>query len=405
MLDAARAVIRVPDRGPPASPATAGRVVALDHLRGFVIALVVLHHAVLAYCRYAHFDRQHYLLSTAPVVDSQRWPGFDLLVLLNDSFFMPLMFLLAGLFVWSSLGRKGAAAYLRDRMLRLGLPFAVAVTTVVPLAYLPSFRLAGSESGFGTIWAGMVLSGPWPSGPAWFVGVLLIFDVIAVAIFSISRPRNGTAIRQELGGPAQCFAMLVAVSAAAYLPLLVAYGPARWIAFGPLAVQVSRLLLYGTYFVAGAVLGGGGLRDGILAPDGALRRGWARWAAAAVALSCALVVVQLARLRGVGALPPWAGLSLYGFAFVLFCGAACFALLGIFLRFGGHRSPVWDSLGANAYGIYLLHYPIVTWTQYVLLGTGLGPVIKAALVFITAMLLSWGITVALRRVPGVAHVV
>jgi glucan biosynthesis protein C len=405
MLGTVRAVTSIPESAQLGSPAAASRVIGLDHLRGFVIALVVLHHSVLAYCRYAHFDRQHYLLSTAPVVDSERWPGFDLLVLVNDSFFMPLMFLLAGLFVWPSLRRKGAAGYLRDRMLRLGLPFLVAVTTIVPLAYLPTFRIAGDESSFGAILAGMVLSGPWPSGPAWFVGMLLIFDGFAVALFGVSRLRDGPAIQHRLGGPAQCFGMLVALSAAAYIPLLFAYGPARWIAFGPLAVQASRALLYGTYFVAGAAAGQGSLRDGIVAPDGALRQGWAKWATLAAALICVLVAVQIARLRGLGSLPQWAGLGLYGFALILFCGAACFALLGMFLRFASHRSPVWDSLGANAYGIYLLHYPVVTWMQYALLGSGLGAAVKAGLVFVIALLLSWGATVALRRVPGVAHVV
>ncbi|HET6307236.1 MAG TPA: acyltransferase family protein [Rhodopila sp.] len=405
MPGAIRTLVPVPALGGLASPAGVGRVVALDHLRGFIVALVVLHHAVLAYCRYAHFDRQHYLLSSAPVVDDARWLGFDLLVLLNDSFFMPLMFLLAGLFVWPSLGRKGAAGYLRDRLLRLGLPFAVAVTTVVPLAYLPSFRIAGDEAGFATVWARMVLSGPWPSGPPWFVGVLLVFDVIAVVVFSMSRSHDGAAIRSRPRGQARCFGLLVAVSAIAYLPLLEVYGPARWIAFGPLAVQASRMLLYGIYFAAGIALGRGGWRDAILARDGALRRSWARWAAAAAALSCVLVMVQLARLRGLGTLPPWAGLALYGCAFLLFCGAACFALLGVFLRFAGHHAPVWDCLDTNSYGIYLLHYPVVTWTQYALLGTGLGAVVKAALVFATAMLLSWGATAALRRLPGVARIV
>ena len=88
-----------------AEPARAGRVVALDHLRGSVIVLVVLHHAVLAYCRYGHFDPRHYLLSTAPIVDAAKWLGFDLIVLFNDGFFMPLMFLLSGWFVWHGLNR------------------------------------------------------------------------------------------------------------------------------------------------------------------------------------------------------------------------------------------------------------------------------------------------------------
>jgi hypothetical protein len=60
------------------------RQIGPDYLRGFVIVMVVLHHAVLAYCRFGHFDPRHYLWSTAPVVDPQRWVGFDIAVLFND---------------------------------------------------------------------------------------------------------------------------------------------------------------------------------------------------------------------------------------------------------------------------------------------------------------------------------
>jgi hypothetical protein len=52
-----------------------------------------------------------------PVIDSQRGSGFSLFVGFNDVFFMSLMFLLSGLFVWRSLDRKGAAGFLRERIL------------------------------------------------------------------------------------------------------------------------------------------------------------------------------------------------------------------------------------------------------------------------------------------------
>ena len=103
-------------------------------------------------------------------------PGFDVLVMLNDSFFMPLMFVLSGLFVWGGLQRKGVRQFLQDRLLRLGAPFAVAVLTIVPLAYYPSWLQAGGAPGFAAFWTTMVTSGHWPSGPPWFVGVLLAFD-------------------------------------------------------------------------------------------------------------------------------------------------------------------------------------------------------------------------------------
>ena len=63
----------------------------------------------------------------APIVDPQRWAGFDVLTTFNDTFFMALMFLLSGLFVWPSLERKGGAQFLRERVLRLGAPFVVVV--------------------------------------------------------------------------------------------------------------------------------------------------------------------------------------------------------------------------------------------------------------------------------------
>ena len=47
-------------------------------------------------------------------------------LLATDSFFMAMFFFLSGLFVWPGLAHKVAGIFLRDRLLRLGLPFAIA---------------------------------------------------------------------------------------------------------------------------------------------------------------------------------------------------------------------------------------------------------------------------------------
>ena len=182
--------IRVPSRCPIAPPRK--RIPAFDYLRAFVIFLVVLHHAVMAYCTGGHAARGgDYTNATAPVVDPAQWDGFNLMVMGNDSFFMPLMFLLAGLFVRPSLARKGLGRYLADRALRLGVPLLVGIVTVVPLSYYASYLQSGGTADFAAFWARMVTAGPWPSGPLWFVGALLVFDTATALILSRDPVRLG----------------------------------------------------------------------------------------------------------------------------------------------------------------------------------------------------------------------
>jgi glucans biosynthesis protein C len=382
-----------------------GRIVAFDYLRGFIVVLVVLHHSVLAYCRFGHFDRLHYLRSSAPIVDPAKWLGFDLIVLFNDGYFMPLMFLLSGLFAWPALTRKGSVVYCRDRLLRLGLPFAIAAVSVMPLAYFPSFRMTGATAGFGEFWTDMIVSGPWPSGPAWFVGVLLAFDLAAAAIHTIFG-RVAAAGAERVGSlPLQWFGSLVVLSVICYLPLLMMFGPERWFSFGPFAVQASRIGLYGVYFLAGVAVGRHGLPHLVPVLDDVLGRRWVRWKLLAALLYFGFVALLTARLAGWLKVPPLVWLGVYGVWLVLFCAAANFAWFAIVLRFVRRPVALGDSLAFNAYGIYLLHYPAVTWLQYALLDLRVNAVVKATLVFVAALLLSWGCTIALRLIPGVARII
>ena len=120
----------MPTRSPPRAS------LAIDNLRAVVILLVLAFHAVLAYLNFLPaapfaFDSPPFLWRSIPIVDTARWFGFDLYCAWQDVFLMSLFFFLSGLFVWPSLGRKGARAFLYGRMLRLGLPFALVVDGAV----------------------------------------------------------------------------------------------------------------------------------------------------------------------------------------------------------------------------------------------------------------------------------
>lgn len=386
-------VVAFDPRSPAPSHASApGRIPAFDYLRAFVIFLVVLHHAAMAYCTGGHAARGgDYTKATAPVVDPAQWDGFNLMVTANDSFFMPLMFLLAGLFVRPSLARKGLGRYLADRALRLGLPLLVGIVTVVPLSYYVSYLQSGGTADFAAFWARMVTVGPWPSGPLWFVGALLAFDTATALILSRDPVRLG--MRRLLATLDRrpklvWLAAFLALAAVVFLPALALLGPSLWLTAGPFGVQASRIGLYGFFFIAGVIVGANRLAA-------FFGKHWQFWP-----LLAALVTVLFFALHG-ASLPAIGD----GAAMLLFCVAMAFGLLSLAVHFGHRRSAVGDSLGANAYGIYLLHYPIVLWIQYELLRVPLGPVSKGSLALASGFASSWLAAGLLRRVPGVARIV
>lgn len=388
---------------------------ALGALRAALTLLVVAHHAALAYISWAppaavSLLAEPRLWMAFPIVDSAKFKGLDLFVGWNDTFFMSLLFLVAGAVAWPSLVRKGAGDYLRDRLRRLGLPFLFAAGLFAPLAYLPTWLAAarpGAEpsGSFAEQWLAL---GAWPAGPAWFLWVLLAFAGLAALAYRF-RPGWGSALgrltARMTDRPALYLLALVGVSAAAYQPMAAHFSPEKWLDFGPFWIQISRALHYAVYFVAGAGIGAAGLDRGLLDPAGRLARRWPLWAASA-AFAYVLAIAILLTIIGAYAEggPSSMLLAAGNFAFVLCCATSSLAVLGLFVRLV-RRAPGWlASLTANAFGIYLLHYAAVAWLQIALLPAALPGLVKAILVFTGAVAASWSATSLLRRIPAVGRV-
>jgi peptidoglycan/LPS O-acetylase OafA/YrhL len=83
--------------------------------------------------------------------------------------------------------------------------------------------------------------------------------------------------------------------------------------------------------------------------------------------------------------------------FVLSCAMSSMAVMAVFLRFA-RPSAILDSLRDNAYGMYLVHYAIVTWVQYALLPAPWPGLAKAAVAFGATVALSWFTAAMARRV-------
>jgi surface polysaccharide O-acyltransferase-like enzyme len=379
----------------------AGRVAALDRARTFITLLVLLHHSVVNYTYFGSGDRM-------------RWLGFDLVVLFNDSFFMACMFFISGLFVRDSLVRRGPASFLRNRAWRLGVPYLVSIFVLMPIAYYPTFlryHLPGTtDFNFLHFWWHTLTVGPWPSGPAWFLWVLLALDAIAAAIWLVA-PQAIEALGRLIsllhGRAMPAFAGFLIFSVAIYLPMRLIFGDASWLEPGgyPLPIQTSRILLYAGYFFAG--VGAVNLTTGLLAPDGEVARRWPLWLGCALVFYGAilgLVYIHHNWIADFDSPPLWwrAG---YGIAFALFSAAMVFVVPAVFLRFADAGWALFDALQPSAYGVYLLHYIFIIWLQYAVYDYAWPAFVKFAVVFAGTLAISWALTAMLRKIPPVARMI
>jgi hypothetical protein len=226
---------------------TGGRNAPIGALRAFVTLLVIFHHTAMAYHPYAPapkaFDAQPILWTAFPVVDPQRAGAFGILTLVNDMFFMSLMFFISGLFVADGLRAKGAGGFLKSRALRLGVPFVAAAALLAPLAYYPAWLQSGGAPSLGVFAEAWIRLPFWPAGPAWFLWVLLAFGAIAAGVYAFA-----PGVLDRLAGlsagaerkPARFFWGLVLVSALAYLPLVMTTPFGHWTMIGPFTVQTAR---------------------------------------------------------------------------------------------------------------------------------------------------------------------
>jgi surface polysaccharide O-acyltransferase-like enzyme len=171
------------------------------------------------------------------------------------------------------------------------------------------------------------------------------------------------------------------------------FGGLSWWSSGPFFVQSSRPLHYFIYFAMGLCLGAFGTEIPIFERTGRLARRWWLWGLAMLPAFLAIIGLMLSRKFMAAAA-----------MFSISCAASSLFVTAVVIRFA--RQSSWaDSLSANAYGIYLLHYLFVIWIQYAALDWAMPALVKCAVVLIAATGLSWLTTALLRRSKMIARVV
>ncbi|WP_026792855.1 acyltransferase family protein [Pleomorphomonas oryzae] len=151
-----------------------GRLAYLDHLKWFVIILVVLMHLNVTYSGNGlwYYKEQ---ASYGPLSGLL----FGLYGSLTQAWFMGLLFFISGYLVPDSLERKGSAPFIESRLVRLGVPMLVYVALIHPLTIWIAGLANAAAPNMAEWYVHYVTSLDFLSslGPLWFLMLLLILSV------------------------------------------------------------------------------------------------------------------------------------------------------------------------------------------------------------------------------------
>jgi len=369
------------------------RLLYIDNLRTMLIMMVILVHLAVTYGGEGswYYKEGRAGMPTAIVLTIHN--------AITQSFFMGLLFLLSAYFTVASCDRKGPGPFLRDRLLRLGIPLLVFEFLIQPLLACSLARagvidLGGSP---GEYFRWYYTSFHIGSGPLWFVEVLLIFSVLYVA-WRLLHKR----IPAAYSDPGRLPGMTGILSLAILLGILSFAArlrfPVNW-AFGPLNLQLAFFVQYIAMFIIGVI---------------AYRRDWLQRLPITMAVSCfvlagLLIVVALPLLFVLGGAldgQSWrylGGWHWQAFAYAMWeqwlAVAMMVGLVVLFRERLNRQGPVARAAAASSYTVYIIHAPVIILFALAVRNLPLYPLLKFAVAALVTIPITFAVANLLRQLP------
>jgi glucan biosynthesis protein C len=383
-----------------AVPRKSARLYFVDHLRAALVILVVLHHVAMVYGASAPF---YYV--EPPFDDPQAFKQLLVFVLFNQAWFMGAFFLLAGYFTPGSFDRKGPGSFLKERLLRLGIPLIVYTLVLNPIAELGVYLMPKTLTGI----TGSPTWADYPDligiGPLWFVAMLLTFSAGYIVWRTLTKDRGWFAASgSSLPGVGRMGVFVLALALASFLlRTTVPLGKtvnvfADFISFPTMAYFPQYL----SFFVLGLI---------------AARRDWLR----TLPGTWGIVGFAAAALAGVILFPlafsgEWFSLEItpaldnamgdghwqsavYALWDSTFAVGMCLGLIPLFRRIFNGQGGLGRFLAQQSYAVYVIHIPIVVYLAYALRDVELDPVYKTSVAALVIVPACYAAAALVRRLP------
>ena len=367
------------------------RIYWIDYLRAINILGTVVFHSFLAYSPFVQ-KLDFSLLTAFPFVDRRApLPISDLILLVRPIFSMQLMFFISGLFAWRGLVKRGPIHYLKLRAQRLLVPLVFVTVSLMPLTYLPS-HLIGEN--------------PAPRlhlAQLWFLWVLFSFNILFVLAFIFFRNQIEFFIRSL--NNIQVYLLFILGVLISYLPLAIVAGDSGWVPLvGPFILPRSRLGLYIVYFFAGIIMGSRCLASSVQASNF-----FSPFSAPLLPVkTTTLIALSSLIFYIISRLSVSYLINFFGVFYAWILVNASYAISGLALvaalllfskKYLSKKRALHDNLSSNSYCIYLIHYLVVVWIQYILYYSPVDILVKPVLVVLVSIVFSCFLADLIRRLP------
>ncbi|HEX8917389.1 MAG TPA: acyltransferase [Chloroflexota bacterium] len=370
----------VPLGTPSTATRTSERLLYLDNLKVILVAGVIVGHAVITYGglgSWIYLEQSHRSLIMTPL---------SVLMEIGWLFAVGLFFFVSGLLTPASLEHKGSGRFVRDRLIRLGVPLAAFVLVVMPIVryavYLATLPGTANPEPY---WA-FLHHQDWIMnlGPMWFVLFLLMFS-ISYAIYRNSHPRK-TSYTAPLR-VRQLIVLAASIAAgSAVLRLIWPFDPRQ-----ALNLHVGLWVQYPVMFWFGALCAERGWLA--MLPGHLWRRLGVIAVLAAVAVAMLLMITGALSAQATSNVDgwPWPDLALAGIEGVLAVSASLWSL-EYFRRRHSHQKTLGAQLSRSSYGAFVLQTPIIVGTALSLRSLGIPPEAKMLIVALIGLTLSFGLS-------------
>ena len=376
-----------------------GRLFFIDNLRILLITLVMMIHLSITY---GGVGGWYYRDGQADTLSSILLTWHNAVV---QAFSMGLFFMIAGYFTPSSYDHKGPRQFLKDRLLRLGIPMLCYDFIIGPLMAYPLMKVGaleqpgtlqfnGSYTEFLSIYYRRFHIG---TGPLWFVEALLIFSSFYILwrLFVKTTASSGQDSDKLPGNLAIAF-FAFTLSVVTFIVRM--WLPIGW-SFEPLNLQFPFFPQYICMFIAGIAAY---RRNWLTRIPDAMGRLW-------LCLAVVLIVIVFPALFTLGGAikgniaPFTGGLHWQCFGYALWeqlTGVALIiALPALFRKRLNRQGKITRAMAGSTYTAYIIHAPVVVLVAIAIRNISLYPLLKFALAIMISMPLCFGLGNIIRKLP------